>query len=191
MPQRLIWFTQDRGKKASLFERYGYIYTCMMNQNIQAILLKVVLELKKMQWVAGKDWEITLKSEGHVPLVKQISVNGSMDDEEWRDDVETHLQLKLDSDDQITYFPDYTIYANIMIDGGTSKDIAYKMDADVAFTEKEIRDDRKIEQCAKRINRLVEDHIEQEYASYIDNNAEEIKWYKQSGTQKADNEEDL
>jgi hypothetical protein len=172
------------------FERYGYIYTCMMNQNIQAILLKVVLELKKLSWVPGQDWEITLKSEGHVPLLKQVPVHGSMEDDEWRDDVETHMDLKMDSDDQITYFPDYTIYANIIISGGTSKDIVYKMDADVAFTEKEIKDDRKITECAKRINRLVDDHIEQEYVSYIDNNAEEIKWYKQSGAGKADDNED-
>ena len=154
-----------------------------MNQNIQAILLKVVLELKKLKWLPGKDWEITLKSEGHVPLVKQITVYGAMDDNEWKDTIDTHIELKIESDDQITYFPEYTIYANIMIDGGSSKDIVYKMDADVAFTDKELGDTRKIDQCAKRINRSVEDHIEEEYSDYIDNNADEIEQYKQGGWQ--------
>lgn len=160
--------------------RYGNIYTCM-NERIQAILLKIVVELKKMRWKAVPDWEITLKSEGHVSMVKSIGVEGSMGDEEWRDEVETYIDLKLSSDDEITYFPDYTVYGNIFIDGGSSKDIAYKMDADVAFTERDLGDDAKISIAAKKIDRLVENHIEQEYGDYIDMNAQEIKAYKQGG----------
>lgn len=134
-----------------------------------------------MKWSAGEDWEITLKSEGHVPLVKQVSVMGSMDDEEWQDDVETHIDLKLASDDDITFFPEYTIYAEIFIEGGSNKDVVYKLDADVAFTEKDILDERKAKLAAQRIDRLVEGHMEQEYADYVDNNAEEIRYHKQHG----------
>lgn len=186
------WFIQLRGHKAQLFGIDGYIYTCMMNQNIQAILLKVVLELKKLQWITDNAWEITLKSEDHVPLVKQVPVQGTLEDEEgWRDDIETHISLKLVSQDEITYFPEYTIYANITIPGGNIKDIVYKMEADVAFTKEDLKNDRKAGQCANRINRLVCDHIEQEYSNYLDNNSEEIKFYKQNGTQQADNPNDL
>ena len=137
--------------------------------------------MKKLGWLAGEDWELTLKSEGHVPLVKDISVMGSMDDEEWTDDVQTNIDLKLTSSDNITYWPDYTIYSQIFIQGGSNKDVVYKGDADVGFTENDIKDNRKIATASKRIDRIVNGHMEQEYADYVDNNAEEIRTYKQGG----------
>ena len=152
-----------------------------MNEKIQAILLKIVLELKKDKWAVSPDWEITLKGEGHVPLSKSIQVDGNLDDEEWQDEVDTIIDLKLESDDELTYFPEYTIYANIFIQGGSSKDIAYKLDADVAFTERDLRDDRKAALAAKKITRFVSDHISTEYSDYIDQNAQEIRNYKQGG----------
>jgi hypothetical protein len=124
-------------------------------------------------------------------LLKQVTVHGSIDDEEWRDNVETHIELTLRSDDEITYFPEFTIYANILINGGTSKDVVYKLEADVAFTNNDLKDDRKIGHCATKINRLVDDHIEQEFSKYINDNAEAIKWYKQSGDAQADDREDM
>lgn len=162
-----------------------------MNEKIQAILLKIVLEMKKSQWAAAPDWELTLKSEGHVPLVKNVPVEGQIDNEKWTDVVQTHLELKLTSDDQITYFPEYSIYANIFIEGGADKDIAYKMDADVAFTANDLKDRPKMQSCADKINRLVENHIQSEFFQYIDRNAEEIIRYRESGDAKADQEEDL
>ena len=149
-----------------------------MNEKIQAILLKIVLDLKKLSWEAHPDWEITLKSEGHVPMIKQIGVEGSMGDDDWRDIIETHLDIKLISDDEITYFPNYTIYAAISINDVASKDIAYKMDADVAFTERDVRDQSKITLAAKRIDRMVENHIEQEYGNYVSSNSQSIKYFK-------------
>ena len=152
-----------------------------MNEKIQAILLKIVLELKKDQWSVAPDWEITLKGEGHVPMSKNIRVQGNLGDDEWADAVETTIDLKMVSDDELTYFPDYTIYANIFIEGGSSKDIAYKLDADVAFTDRDVRDDAKAKSAAQKISRLVEDHIESEYSDYIDQNGQDIKAYKEGG----------
>ena len=161
-----------------------------MNEKIQAILLKIILQLKKLGWSASQDWELTLKSEGHVPMVKQVTVMGSMDDDEWRDDVETHIDLKLGSDDNLTFFPEYTIYAEIFLQGGSSKDVVYKSDADVAFTEKDIRDDRKIKLAASRLDRIVDGYMEQEYADYVDNNAQDISYYKQGGWKADDDARD-
>jgi hypothetical protein len=152
-----------------------------MNEKIQAILLKIVVQLKGMRWKAAPDWEITLKSEGHVPLVKTIGVEGNLGEEEWRDEIETYLELKLISEDEITYFPNYTVYANMHVEGGEIKDLAYTMDADVAFTERDLQDADKIGLAAKKIDRLIENHIEQEYGDYIDMNAQQIKYYKQGG----------
>ncbi len=158
-----------------------------MNEKIQAVLLKVVLELKKLKWSAAQDWEITLKSEGHVPLMKMVPVEGAMNNEEWHDYIEIAMDLKLDSGDELTYFPDYTIFGQIFIDGGSNEDIAYKMDADVAFTARDFKNDEKIKSAAMKINRLVDDHVQNQYSKYIDNNTENIQYYKSSGQGKADN----
>jgi hypothetical protein len=150
-----------------------------MNEKIQAILLRIVLELKKLRWTAGPDWAITFKSEGHIPLVKQVKVAGSMGDEEWEDYVETTINLKLASDDQITYFPDYTIYASISLQGVPNKDINYQIDADVAFTEKDMNDPKKTTLAANKINNIVEEYINTEYEEYVDSNGSAIVAYKQ------------
>ena len=152
-----------------------------MNEKIQAILLKIILELKKLGWAAAQDWDLTLKSENQVPMVKQVSVAGAMNDDEWRDDIETHVDLKLISDDNITFFPSYTIYAEIFLQGGSSKDVVYKSDVDVAFTENDFRDNRKFKIAASRINRIIEDYMEQVYADYVDTNANDINNFKQGG----------
>lgn len=158
-----------------------------MNEKIQAILLKIIVQLKTMRWKAASDWEITLKSEGHVPLIKMIGVEGNIGVEEWRDDIETYIDLKLSSDDQITYFPDYTVYANIKVAELETKDFVYKMDVDVAFTAEDFKNEDKINLAARKIDRLVENQIEQEYGDYVDTNSESIKYYKR-GSWKADDD---
>lgn len=152
-----------------------------MTEQMQAILLKVILTLKRDQWAVADDWELTLKSEGHVPLSKHITVEGNLDDEEWNDQVDVSIDLKMASDDELTYFPEYTIYANILIAGGESKDIAYKTSVDVAFTANDIKDDSKSTLAARKISRSVEEHIETEYSDYVDQNAQAIKDYKAGG----------
>lgn len=152
-----------------------------MNEKIQAILLKIIVELKKDHWRAHPDWQLTLKSEGHVPLQKNISVRGNLGEDEWSDDVDTTIDLKLTSDDELTYFPEYTIYANIMITGGASKDIAEKSDAPVAFTAEDFNDAAKASSAGKKISNLVSNYMENEYSNYVDQNASEITAYKQGG----------
>ena len=149
-----------------------------MNEKIQAILLKIILELKKMGWTAGPDWEITLKSEGYVPLVKLIPVEGYLNDKQWNDHVEIAMNLKLTSSDEVTFFPDYTIFGQISVEGGPNEDIASKMDADVAFTVSDYRKDSKLKSAAAKINRLIDDHIQTQYSNYIDTNKQEIEYQK-------------
>lgn len=152
-----------------------------MNEKIQAILLKIVLELKKDGWEVDQNWQITLKSEGHVPLAKTIPVDASFEGDEWSANVDTTIDLRLKSSDELTYFPNYTIYATISLEEIPSKDIAYQLDADVAFTDKDVRDDSKSVSAAKKISRLVQDHIRSEYDDYVNQNGEKIKNYKHGG----------
>jgi hypothetical protein len=70
------------------------------------------------------------------------------------------------------------MYGSIHIVGGAIKDIAYKMSADVAFTERDMNDEPKIQLSAKKINRLVESHIEQEYSDYVSANINNIQTSK-------------
>jgi len=152
-----------------------------MNIKIQAILIKTARELVKLGWSPDSDYEITVKSEGQVPLTKQIGVEGILEDETWQDHVETNIHLKLSSDDELTYFPSYTVYASIRLEGVPPKDIAYGLDADVAFTEKDARDDAKISMAGKKIDRMVQNYIEQQFGDYVDMNAAQIINYKQGG----------
>ena len=152
-----------------------------MNEKTKAILMKTVLELKKDKWNVAPDWEITLKGEGHVSLAKNIPVTGNLGDDQWDDTVETTADLKLASQDQVTFYPEFIVYANIFIQGGGSKDIALKMDADVAFTEGDFTDDKKIASAAKKISNIIEDYIETQYSDYIDDNSQDIINYKQGG----------
>jgi predicted phosphohydrolase len=152
-----------------------------MNDKIQAILLKTVVELKKHGWKVKSDWEITLKSEDQVSLSKQISVEGNLDDREWTDDIDTLMELKLVSTDNLTYFPEFVIYANIFIQGGSIKDVAYKLGADIAFTERDVKDENIANLAATKINKTAEDHIEAEYTHYIDQNYQAIKDYREGG----------
>lgn len=152
-----------------------------MNEKIQAILLKIVVALRKEQWNVAPDWEITLKGEGHVPMTRNVSVKGDIDGEEWEDTIQTTIDLKLESADELTYFPSYTIYAEIYLEGASGKDIANKMDVDVAFTDRDLKDDSKPSTTAKKITRLTDDYVSNEYSDYVNQNAEDIKSYKHGG----------
>jgi hypothetical protein len=152
-----------------------------MNIKTQAILIKTAKALTTLGWTPDADYEITVKSEGYIPLTKHVGVAGEMGDEEWRDDVETSIHLKLSTDDELTYFPSYTIYASIEVEGAVRKDIAVTTDADVAFTEKDARNDEKISLAGRKIDRLVQSYIEQAYDDYVEANTNQILHYKQGG----------
>jgi len=156
-----------------------------MNNKIQAILLKLVLALQKEHWQVAPNWELTLKSEGHAPLTKNIRVQGTLAGESWGDDIEAMIDLKLVSTDEITYFPEYTTYAHMYLKGIESKDIAIKLDIDVAFTNQDLSNQSKIDLAAKKISRFTEDHIENEYSDYVDQNSQALLDYS-AGEGKAD-----
>lgn len=157
-----------------------------MNEKIQAILLKLTVELKKIKWMTSPDWQITLKSEEHVSLIKQIKLHGEINDNEFTDDVQTHIEIKLVTQDEVTYYPEYTVYANLFIDSVGSKDLSYKMDADVAFMDKDFSDESKIALAAKKINGRVEDYIEKEFNEFISDSSSEIEGNKLTKLDNAD-----
>lgn len=159
-----------------------------MNDQMTAILLKIAIALKRMKWKASQNWELELKSEGKVSLLKDIEVEGSMGSRTWTDDIETYIELKMTSDDQLTFFPEYTIYGNIHIEGGGVKDIAYKLNSDVAFTIEDLNNDSKTLLAAQKLNRLVEQYVEKEYTDYIEENSDDIQQYTHGGGWKEDPE---
>jgi adenylosuccinate lyase len=87
--------------------------------------------------------------------------------------------LKISSEDDWTYFPEFTLYAQIAIGSIPSKDVAYKMIGNEAFMEKDIQDTKKFISAAREINRMVEAHINEVYQDYVDENDELVRFYKQ------------
>lgn len=146
-----------------------------MNEKIQAILLKIIIEIKSKGWIPSKDWEITLKSEGHVPLTKSIKVEGFMDDEQWEDNIETFVDFKLETRDDITYFPKCFVHTSISIANLNIKDIDNEFGIDVAFTVDDVRNDRSIKNAANRTNNLIEEYVRHEYNNYVSENSQRIK----------------
>jgi len=152
-----------------------------MNEKIKAILVKLASELKKLRWSLTPDFEVTLRSDNQIPMNKTIVVEGSIGDEKINSQIETWISLTMESDDQITFYPDYTVNGEMFVQGGIIKDINYKMDVDVGFFEADFKDDKKIQQAASKINRYVVDHIETEFREYLNTNASDIEQYKAGG----------
>lgn len=153
-----------------------------MNEKTQAILLKLIVELKKLRWKVDPNWELALKADGHVTLSKSINVQGHLADEpEWEDSIATTINLQLSSDDNITFFPEFTIYADLTLPDVASKDIAYRTDNDTAFTERDVNNEPKATEAAKKITRTVENFIEHEYDDYVQQNSEDLLHQKSLG----------
>jgi hypothetical protein len=55
------------------------------------------------------------------------------------------------------------------------------MDIDVAFTDQDIRNQKKISMTSRKIDDLTRNHLDQEFNEYIDMNAEAIIAYQQGG----------
>jgi hypothetical protein len=158
-----------------------------MNEKIKAILLKIVIALKKQGWTLDKDYELTLKSEGHIPIKSSINVQGALGDNDRNESIETILFLKLDSDDQITFYPEYQLSAELFVQGGDIEHISNTFDSDVAFTEDDFRNDEKIAFVAKKIDFDVESQVQSEYENYLDKNGSDITQHN-SGGWKADDD---
>ena len=154
-----------------------------MNQKAQVILLQIVKILKENQWKTDSQWQLSLKVDGFVPLMRSIIADGRLDDDKWKDQVNTLIRLKMSTDDDITFFPEFSIYAQIALGEVPAKDIEYSMMGNTAFTEKDLKDEKKFKSAASEINRMVDDHINEVYQDYIDMNDELLKFYKQAPSQ--------
>lgn len=143
-------------------------------------MLKLAMELKKSRWSLSPDSEITFKSEEQVSMRKTIAVEGAIG-EEVKDQVDIWLSLTMESDDQITFYPSYTINGEMFVQGGDIKDINQTMDVDVGFIESNFKDEQKIKTAAGKINRYVVDYVETEFREYLDANASDIEQYKAGG----------
>lgn len=150
-----------------------------MNQKAEAILLQIVKALGQNRWITGKDWQLTFKTDGHIPLISTISAQASMDGDKWKEQIQALIHLKISTEDEWTYFPEFTLYAQVAIGEIPAKDIAYKMVGNESFMEKDITNDKKFRSAAREITRMVESHINEVYQDYVDENDELVRFYKQ------------
>lgn len=154
-----------------------------MNKKVEGILLQISKKLEQEgKWMVDKDWAITLKAEGHITLIRQIMVRGSLDEDEWQDQIAVTIQLKMGTDDEWTYWPEFTIYAQIKIGEIKEEDIAYKMQSNVAFVPDDVTKADKAAKAANEMTRLVESHVGEVYQDYVEKNEEVVRFYKQSSS---------
>jgi hypothetical protein len=158
-----------------------------MNEKVKAILLKIVIELQKLGWSLDADYEVTLHAENYIPMSKYIPVGGTLGNKEWEDKLDLGINLKMETADQNSFYPEYLINGEIFIKGGSIKDINYKTDASVGFMENDFRDEGKVQTAARTINNAVQNHAQEEYTKYLEENGDAIEQYKKGGW-RADND---
>lgn len=154
-----------------------------MNDKQKALLIKIAEILRdKFRWEMAADHEISLFGEGMIPMVKTIQVESSLDDKEISSDVICSLDLKLGSDDQITWYPDFTITGDFLVDGANPGDFTYSTNASTGFMEGDIEQDgNKFVRTASEINNIVDNYVQGEYHEYVMRNAEAISYYRKDG----------
>jgi hypothetical protein len=154
-----------------------------MDKKVEGVMLQIAKKLEKDQgWMVDKDWALSLKSEGHITFVRSFMVHGSLDEDKWKDQIVVTIHLKLGTDDEWTYWPEFTIYAQIKIGDIKEDDIAYKMQSNVAFMPDDVKDEAKAGKAAREITRLVESHLSEVYQDYIEKNEEVVRFYKQDSS---------
>ncbi len=154
-----------------------------MDKKVEGILLQIVRKLENEGgWAADKDWAITFKGEGYITLVRQFVVHGSLDEDKWEEQLPVTIQLKLGTEDEWTYWPEFTIYAQINIGEIKDEDIAYKMQSNVAFVPDDVKDESKAVEAAREITNLVNGHVGEVYQDYVEKNEDVVRFYRQSGS---------
>ena len=153
-----------------------------MNQHSTIMLLQLVKAMKTHGWASDSQWELSLKADGHVPLIRQVEVHAEMDDKKWKDQVSAMVNLRITTEDEITFFPSITVYAQIAIGSIPPEDIEYATAGNESFTEKDIKDHTKFKQAAAELTRIVDNYINEIYGNYVTKNDELIRFYNQSSS---------
>ena len=155
-----------------------------MNKEVEGVLYRIAKKLNKEEgWMVDKDFDVTVKSDGHIILIRSFMVRGSLDEDEWKDQIAATIHLSLETDDEWTYWPEFTIYAQIKIGDISEENVTYKMQSNVAFLpSKDVEDEAKAAKAAREINRLVESHVGETYQDYVEKNEEVVRFYKQRGS---------
>lgn len=152
-----------------------------MNKKIEGILLQIAKKLEKTEgWMVDKDWAVSLKADGYLTFVRTFMVRGSLDEDKWEDQIPVTIHLKLTSDDEWTYWPEFTVYAQVKLGDLKEDDIEYKMQSNVSFMSDDVKDEAKAAAAAKEITKFAGSHVEEVYQDYVEKNDELVRFYKQS-----------
>jgi hypothetical protein len=141
-----------------------------MNEKLKAILLKIATELRQFGWRPSGDYELNFRNSGHFSVRSSVKVEGTRDDETWTEGIDIELDLGLDTNDQITYYPEYELHGEIFMQGGNISDLEQVMDINVSFTENDVNNNQKIKLAAQQINTSVQGYVQEQYQEYINDN---------------------
>ena len=151
-----------------------------MSQKSEIILLQIVRTLETLGWSVDSQWQLSLKADGFIPLVRSITTQGSVNETEWSDEIPTLIRLKVTTEDEITFFPEFSTYAQIAVGSVPAKDVDDKMMGNQSFTDKDVKDTKKAATAAKEITRMVESHINEAYQDYLDKNEDLVAFHTQN-----------
>lgn len=159
-------------------------YTANSSLKLDSILVKVAAALQREQrWRLEANADVSFRSESKIPLTKSVKVVGTIGDKQFDHNVDVLVELTLGSDDQITWYPEYTIEGEIYLEGGPIKDLDCSLDADTSFSENDVNDFHKVSEAAQRINQYVENHVQHEFETYVNLNVDVIEDFKKTGRQ--------
>ncbi len=169
MPAFIIALTPTLWWKLDIYTR--------MSQKSEIILLQIVKALESLGWSVDSQWQLSLKADGFIPLVRSVTTQGNLNDTEWSDEIHTLIRLKIATEDEITFFPEFSMYAQIAVGSVPPEDIDYKMMGNQSFTDKDVKDTKKAAIAAKEITRMVENHIGEVYQDYVDKNEDLVAFH--------------
>lgn len=148
-----------------------------MNDKLKAVLMTLASELKQLRWNMESNFEIALTSEEKIEMVKAVNVS----DGQAANVVDVLLQVSLESDDQITFYPTITISGEMFLNGADIKDINQQTDIDVGFTEADAKNIAKVKDAAGKINRYAVDYVENEFNEYASASRSDVAYDSKDG----------
>lgn len=148
-----------------------------MNDKLKAVLMTLASELKQLRWKMESNFEIALTNEVKIEMIKAVNVS----DGQAANVVDVLLQVSLESDDQITFYPTITISGEMFLNGADIKDINQQTDIDVGFTESDAKNIAKVKDAAGKINRYVVEYVENEFNEYASASRSDVAYDSEDG----------
>lgn len=144
------------------------------------LLMALLKGLEKFEWRADPDAAVSAKADKTVRAYKSVPIKVKFE-KEWQDEVETTMDVALDTDDEITFFPKVVLFANLQIGAIPPEEIQYEVVTDAAISTLDLEGEavENIAKSARQINTIICSYVNKAYYMYCEKNKDGIKFYQQ------------